>query len=61
MGPKLMNCFKPEQEGTKEHGKMLQRFQILEDGRFLPKEAKNWKTERQKRRITGKEYRRLVK
>ena len=27
--------------GTKEHGKMLKRIQILEDGRVLAKEAKN--------------------
>ena len=32
MGPKLLNCCRPEQVGTKEHGKMLKRIQILEDG-----------------------------
>ena len=35
MGPNLMNCCK-----TKEHGKMLKRIQILEDGRVPAKEAK---------------------
>ena len=33
MGPKLMNCCKPEQVGTKEIGKMLKRIQVLKDGR----------------------------
>ena len=46
-----MNCCKPEQVGTKEHGKMLKRIQILEDGRVPAKEATNWKIEGQKRRI----------
>ena len=44
MGPKLMNCCKPEDVGTKEHGKMLKRIQVLEDGRVLAK-----KVERQRR------------
>ena len=30
MGPKLMNCCKPEQVGTKEYGNMLKRIQVLE-------------------------------
>ena len=42
MGPKFMNCCKPELVGTKEHGKMLKRIQILEDGRVPAKEANNW-------------------
>ena len=41
MGQKLMNCCKHLQVGTKEHGKMLKRIQILEDGRSPAKEAKN--------------------
>ena len=45
MGPKFMNCCKPEQVGTKEHGKMLKRIQVLEDGRVPAKEARNWKIE----------------
>ena len=59
MGPKLMNFCKPEQVGTKEYGKMLKRIQILEDGRILAREARNWMIEGQKRRITEKVYRRL--
>ena len=60
MVPKLMNCCKPVQVGTKEHGKMLKRIQILEGGRVPAKEAKNWRIEGEKRRIAGKEYRRLL-
>ena len=56
MGPKLMNCCKPEQVGTKEHGKMLKRIQVLEDGRVPAKKARDWKIERQKKRITWKEH-----
>ena len=40
MGPKLMNCCKPEQMGTREYGKMLKRIQVLEDGRIPAKEAR---------------------
>ena len=40
MGPKGMNCRRPEQVGTKEYGKMLKRIQTLEHGRVLSKEAK---------------------
>ena len=43
-----MNCCKPVQVGTKEHGKMLKRIEILEDGKVFAKEAKYW-------RIEGKE------
>ena len=60
MGPKLMNCCRPEQVGTTEHGKMLKRIQLLEDGRVPAKEAKNWKTEGQTGRITRKDYQRLL-
>ena len=55
----MTNCCKPEQVGTKEHGKMLKRIQILEEGRIPAKEARNWKIEGLKRRSTRKEYRRL--
>ena len=48
MGPKLMNCCKPEQVGTKEYGKMFERIQVLEDGRVPVKEARNWKIEGKK-------------
>ena len=57
MGPKLMNCCKPEQVGTKEYGKMLKRIQVLKDGRVPAREARNWKIEGQK---TRKEYHRLL-
>ena len=59
MGPKLMNCCKPEQVGTKEHGKMFKRFQVLEDGRIPARRARNWKIEGQMKMITRKENRRL--
>ena len=58
MRPKLMDCCKPEQVGTKEYGK-IKRIQIFEDGWVSAKEAKNWKIEGQKRRSTRKEYGRL--
>ena len=60
MGPQLLNCCRPEQVGTKEHGKMIKRIQILEDGRVPAKEAKDWKIEGKKRRITRKECTRLI-
>ena len=55
----MMNCCKPEQVGTKEPGKMLKRIQVLEDGRVPAKKARDWKIERQNKRITRKEYKRL--
>ena len=48
MGPKLMNCCKPEQVRTKEYGKMLKRIQVLQDGRVPAKEASTWRIEGQK-------------
>ena len=60
MGPKLINCCKPELIGTKAYGKMLKRIHVLEDGRVPAKEARNWKIEGQKRKITRKEYQRLL-
>ena len=47
MGPKPVNCCKPEQMGTKECGKMLKKIQTLEDGRVPAKEANNWMIEGQ--------------
>ena len=44
-----MNCCKPEQVDTKEYGKMIKRIQVLEDGRVLAKEARNWKIEGHKK------------
>ena len=55
MGPTLTNCCKPEQVGTKEYGQMVKRIQIL--GPYQG--VKNWKIVGQKRRITGKDCRRL--
>ena len=60
MGPELMNCCRPEQMGTKEFGKIVNRIQILEEGRVPEKEAKNWRIEGEKKRITRNEYQRLV-
>ena len=51
---------KPEPMGTQEYGKMLKRIQVLEDGRVPAKEARNWRIEGRKRRITRKEYQRLL-
>ena len=52
-GPKLMDCRKPVQVGTTEHGNMLKRIQILEDGRVLAREAKNCRVEK-KRGLLGR-------
>ena len=57
MGPMVMNCCPPEQVGTKEYGKMLKRIQVFEDGRVPAKEARSWRIEGQKRRITEKSIR----
>ena len=46
--------------GTKEYGTMLERIKILEDGRVPAKEAEDWKIEGRKKRITRKEYKRLI-
>ena len=55
-----MNCCKPEPLGTQGYGNMLKRIQVQEDGRVPGKEARNWRIERQKRRITRTEYQRLL-
>ena len=60
MGPKLVNCCRPEQMGTKEFGKMMKRIQTLEEGRVPDKEAKNWRIEEEKKRMTRKEHQRLL-
>ena len=60
MRPKLMNCCKPEPMGTQAHGKMLKRIQILDDGRVPAKEARSWRIEGQKTRITRKGHQRLL-
>ena len=51
------------QAGASWHQRVRQdrkRIQVLADGRVPDKEAKNWRIEGQKRRITRKEYRRLL-
>ena len=60
MGPKLMNCCRPGQVDTKEFWKMVKRIQILEEGRVPAKEAKNWRIDGEKKRITRKAYKRLL-
>ena len=60
MGPKLVNCCRPEQMGTKEFSKMIKRIQTLEKGRVPAKEAKNWIIEGEKERFTRKEYQRRL-
>ena len=40
MGPKMMNCCKSEQVGTKEYGTMLKRIQVLKDGMVTGKGGK---------------------
>ena len=39
---------------------MLKRSQVLEDGRVPAKDARSWRMEGQKRRITRKAYQRLL-
>ena len=55
-----MNCCKSEPVCTQSYGKMLKRFQVLEDGRVPAKDARRWRIEGQKRRRTRKEYQRLL-
>ena len=59
MGPKLMNCCRPEQMGTKEFGRMLKRLQTLQEGTAPAKETKNGRIDGKKKRITRREYQRL--
>ena len=60
MGPKLMNCRRPERMCTREVGKMVERIQTLEEGRVPAKEADTWRIEVKKERIARKEHQRLV-
>ena len=46
--------------GHKIVRQMLKLIQVLEDGRVPAKQAKDWKIEGQKKRITRKEYQRLL-
>ena len=56
----VKNCWRAEQVGKKECGKMLKRIHILEVGRVPAKGSKDWKIEGKKRWITRKEYKRLI-
>ena len=60
MRPNMLKCCTPEQVGTKEHGTMIKRIQILEDGRVPAKEARDLEEKIRKRTITRKEYKRLI-
>ena len=57
MGPTMMNCCRPEQVNTKEHGKVSKRIQILEDGRVPAREANNGRSEDKKEESRGKSTR----
>ena len=59
MGPKLVNCCRLGQMGTKKIGKMMKRIQTLEEGRVPAKEAKNWRIEEEKKIITREDHKRL--
>ena len=48
-GTQTVELLQAEQVGTKEHGKMLDRIQVLEDGRIPAKEARHWNTSGQKK------------
>ena len=54
-----MNYCKSEKIGAKECGKMWNRVRRIEEGRIPAKEARGWKIEGQKIRITRKEDWRL--
>ena len=54
-----MNCRKPEKLGTKEDGKMSKRILTFEEGRVPAKDAREWKIEGPKRRITGNSFKRM--
>ena len=59
LGPKLMNHCRPEKTDTKEHGKMLKILLKLEEGRVPHGNAKGWKVEGDRRRVTRRECKRL--
>ena len=51
------------QAGASRHKRVRQdveRIQVLENGRILAREARNWEIEGQKRRITRKEIQKIV-
>ena len=60
VGPKMMNYCKLEQVGTKEHGKILKRIQVLEEGRVKAKEAKKMRISRTKEKVHKKRLQKVV-
>ena len=58
-GTKTDELLQTGEGGTTEHGKLLKLILSVEAGRIPAKEARNWKIEGQKGRMTRKEYRRL--
>ena len=56
---KWMNRCKPKKIDTKQYGKMIKRILILEEERVCAKNARGWNIEKQKRRVTDKEYKRV--
>ena len=60
MEPKLLDCCKPEHVGTKKTWQNGKTNSDSQRGQVPAKEAKNRKIEGQKRRIAGKEKRRLL-
>ena len=59
LGPKLMTRCRPESKDTKQHGEMLKIVHNLEEGRVPDRNAKGWKVEGRKRRVTRKECNRM--
>ena len=60
-GTKWMNRCKPEQVGTKEHGKMLKRIQVLEDGRVLPRRQETGRLKDKRGKLLGRQVEKTVK
>ena len=54
IGPKLLNCCRPEPMGTQEYDRMLKRIQVLEDGRSQQRmqEAGGTKEKNHKKRVS---------
>ena len=57
MGPKLINCGKPEQVGTKECGKMLKRIQVLEDAGSLARRLEIGRLKDKRKELLGRHIR----
>ena len=59
MGPKLMDCCKPERNGGTRIWNFEIRILVLEEEKVPAKNARGWKVEGLKRRITREEDQRL--